>query len=74
MHKFKYLSSWHNRGLVDLTVNGKTKYGEATRLTGAQIAITLAVTHCIIVSLMNWENLAQVAELLMTTGGGMSES
>ena len=23
---------------------------------------------------MNWENLAQVVELLMTTGGGMSES
>ena len=65
IHKFKYLSSWHNCGLVGSTANGKTKYGKATRSTGPHTAITAAVTHCIIVSLMNWENLVQVAELLI---------
>ena len=74
IHKFKYLSLWHNRGLVGSTVNGKTKCGEATRSTGPQTAITLAVTYCIVMSLINSKNLVQVAELMITTGGGMSES
>ena len=42
------------------------------RVTGPQTAINPADTH-FIVSLTNWENLEQVAELLITAGRGMSE-